>query len=76
MTVKRNHTYVGATLCKSVRRGKQGGMNGVMMKKTLFDKLRDKLDCVWEWVKVILLWLLIIGGIVLGSFLEHVVFVI
>lgn len=42
------------------------------MKKKLFDKLVD----VWEWVKVILLWLLIIGGIVLGSFLEHVVFVI
>lgn len=42
----------------------------------LRDKLRDKLDVVWEWVKVILLWLLIIGGIVLGSFLEHVVFVI
>lgn len=52
-----------------------GGMNGVMMKK-LFDKIRDKLVDVWEWVKVILLWLLIIGGIVLGSFLEHVVFVI
>ena len=46
------------------------------MKKTLFDKLRDKLDDVLEWVKVILLWLLIIGGIVLGSFLDHVVFVI
>lgn len=46
------------------------------MKKTLFDKLRDKLDDVWEWIKVILLWLLIIGGIVLGSFLEHVVIVI
>lgn len=52
-----------------------GGMNGVMMKK-LIDRLRDKLEFVWEWVKVILLWLLIIGGIVLGSFLEHVVFVI
>ena len=46
------------------------------MKKTLFDKLRDKLDDVLEWIKVILLWVLIIGGIVLGSFLEHVVFVI
>lgn len=53
-----------------------GVMNGGMMKKTLFDKLRDKLDDVLEWVKVILLWLLIIGGIVLGSFLDHVVFVI
>ena len=53
-----------------------GGMNGGMMKKTLFDKLRDKLDDVLEWIKVILLWVLIIGGIVLGSFLEHVVFVI
>ena len=53
-----------------------GVMNGGMMKKKLVDKLRDKLDDVWEWVKVILLWLLIIGGIVLGSFLEHVVFVI
>ena len=42
------------------------------MKKTLFDKLRDKLDDVWEWVKVILLWLLIIGGIVLGSFFGFV----
>lgn len=52
-----------------------GGMNGVMMKK-LVDKLRDKLDTVWEWIKVILLWLLIIGGIVLGSVFEHVVFVI
>lgn len=52
-----------------------GGMNGGMMKK-LIDRLRDKLEFVWEWVKVILLWLLIIGGIVLGSFLEHVVFVI
>lgn len=40
--------------------------------RRLIDRLRD----VWEWVKVILLWLLIIGGIVLGSFLEHVVFVI
>lgn len=28
----------------------------------------DILDAVWEWIKVILLWLLIIGGIVLGSF--------
>ena len=46
------------------------------MKKTLFDKLRDKLDDVLEWIKVILLWVLIIGGIVLGSFFEHVVFVI
>lgn len=36
--------------------------------KKLVDKLRDKLEIVWEWVKVILLWLLIIGGIVLGSF--------
>ena len=52
-----------------------GVMNGEMMKK-LFDKLGDKLDVVWEWVKVILLWLLIIGSIVLGSFLEHVVIVI
>ena len=52
-----------------------GGMNGGMMKK-LIDKLRDRLDVVWEWIKVILLWLLIIGGIVLGSFFEHVVFVI
>lgn len=42
-------------------------MNVGMMKK-LVDKLRDKLDVVCEWVKVILLWLLIIGGIVLGSF--------
>ena len=52
-----------------------GGMNGGMMKK-IFDKLCDKLDVVWAWIKVVLLWLLIIGGIVLGSFLEHVVFVI
>ena len=63
-----------------------GGMNGVMMKR-VFDRLRDKLCYVWEWVKAFLLWLLIvgglvlfwlliIGGIVLGSFLEHVVFVI
>ena len=44
--------------------------------KKLVDKLRDKLDVVWEWVKVILLWLLIIGGIVLGSVLEHLVIVV
>lgn len=28
------------------------------------------------WIKVILLWVLIIGGIVLGSFLEHVVIMV
>ena len=47
-------------------------MNGGMIMKRLIDMLRD----IWEWVKVVLLWLLLIGGIVLGSFLEHVVFVI
>ena len=52
-----------------------GGMNGVMMKR-IFDGLRDKLEFVWEWVKVILLWLLIIGGIVLGSVFEHLVIVV
>ena len=59
------------------------------MKKTMLDKLCDRLDAVCAWVKAFLLWLLIVGGLVLfwllliGGivwvrffFLEHVVFVI
>lgn len=46
------------------------------MKKTLFDRLCDILDDVWAWVKVVALWLLIIGAIVLGSIIEHLVIVV
>lgn len=52
-----------------------GGMNGVMM-KTWLDKLRDKLVDVWEWVKVIALWVVIVGAIVLGWIIEHLVIVV
>lgn len=52
-----------------------GGMNGVMM-KTWLDKLRDKLVDVWEWVKVIALWFVIVGAIVLGLIIEHLVIVV
>lgn len=44
--------------------------------KKIFDRLYDKLHVVWEWVKVIALWLLIIGAIVLGSIIEHLVIVV
>lgn len=36
----------------------------------------DFLRYVWEWVKVVALWLLIVGAIVLGSVIEHLVIVI
>lgn len=39
-------------------------------------RFRDFLHSLWEWVKVIALWLLIIGAIVLGSVIEHLVIVI
>lgn len=42
----------------------------------LVDKLRDKLCYVWEWFKMILLWCLIIGGIVLVSVLEYLVIMV
>lgn len=39
-------------------------------------RFRDFLRNVWEWVKVVALWLLIIGAIVLGSVIEYLVIVI
>lgn len=39
-------------------------------------RFRDFLRCIWEWVKVVALWLLIVGAIVLGSLIEHLVIVI
>lgn len=39
-------------------------------------RFRDFLRYVWEWVKVVALWLLIVGAIVLGSLIEHLVIVI
>ena len=36
----------------------------------------DFLHSLWEWVKVVALWLLIVGGIVLGSVIEHLVIVL
>ena len=39
-------------------------------------RFRDFLQHVWEWVKVAALWLLIVGAIVLGSLIEHLVIVI
>lgn len=39
-------------------------------------RFRDFLHSLWEWVKVVALWLLIIGAIVLGSLIEHLVIVI
>ena len=44
--------------------------------KTWLDKLRDKLVDVWEWVKVIALWVVIVGAIVLGWIIEHLVIVV
>lgn len=42
----------------------------------MLKRFRDFLQHVWEWVKVAALWLLIIGAIVLGSVIEHLVIVI
>ena len=39
-------------------------------------RFRDFLHSLWEWFKVVALWLLIIGAIVLGSLIEHLVIVI
>lgn len=39
-------------------------------------RFHDFLRYVWEWVKVVALWLLIVGFIVLGSLIEHLVIVI
>lgn len=39
-------------------------------------RFRDFLHSLWEWVKVVALWLLIVGAIVLGSLIEHLVIVI
>ena len=39
-------------------------------------RFRDFLRYVWEWVKVVALWLLIVGAIVLGFVIEHLVIVI
>lgn len=39
-------------------------------------RFRDFLRYAWEWVKVVALWLLIVGAIVLGSLIEHLVIVI
>lgn len=39
-------------------------------------RLRDFLRSLWEWVKVAALWLLIVGAIVLGSVIEHLVIAI
>lgn len=42
----------------------------------MLKRFRDFLRYVWEWVKVVALWLLIVGAIVLGSLIEHLVIVI
>ena len=42
----------------------------------MLKRFHDFLRSVWEWVKVVALWLLIIGAIVLGSLIEHLVIVI
>ena len=39
-------------------------------------RFRDFLRYVWEWVKVVALWLLIAGAIVLGFVIKHLVIVI
>ena len=39
-------------------------------------RFRDFLRSLWEWVKVVALWLLIVGAIVLGSVIEHLVIVL
>ena len=39
-------------------------------------RFRDFLHSLWEWVKVVVLWLLIVGAIVLGSVIEHCVIVL
>ena len=39
-------------------------------------RFRDFLHSLWEWGKVVALWLLIVGAIVLGSLIEHLVIVI
>ena len=39
-------------------------------------RFRDFLHSLWEWAKVVALWLLIVGGIVLGSVIEHLVIVL
>lgn len=39
-------------------------------------RFRDFLRSLWEWVEVVALWLLIVGAIVLGSVIEHLVVVI
>lgn len=36
-------------------------------------RFSDFLHSLWEWVKVVALWLLIVGSIVLGSVIEHLV---
>lgn len=43
---------------------------------SIMKRFRDFLRHVWEWVKVVALWLLIVGAIVLGSVIEHLVIVI
>lgn len=42
----------------------------------MLKRFRDFLCYVWEWVKVVALWLLIVGAIVLGSIIEYLVIVI
>lgn len=42
----------------------------------MLKRFRDFLRYVWEWVKVVALWLLIVGAIVLGSVIEHCVIVL
>lgn len=39
-------------------------------------RFRDFLRHVWEWVTVVGWWLLIVGAIVLGSVIEHLVIVV
>lgn len=42
----------------------------------MLKRFRDFLRYAWEWIKVAELWLLIVGSIVLGSVIEHLVIVI
>lgn len=39
-------------------------------------RFRDFLHSLWEWIKVVVWWLLAVGLIVLGSVIEHLVIVI
>lgn len=39
-------------------------------------RFRDFLHSLWGWVKVVGWWLLVVGLIVLGSVVEHLVIVI